>query len=82
MIPKEKPKYILCGEANKFYRCVTCDAPCGSEGHYIEEPEQYLEEQDVENKIIHFAEWLTGKHTTELITLYEHFNNKYYENHN
>jgi len=42
IIPKEEPKYILCGQANKFYRCVTCDASCGSEGHYIEEPKQEL----------------------------------------
>jgi len=40
IITKEETKYILCGEANKFYRCVTCDAPCGSEGHYTEEPKQ------------------------------------------
>jgi hypothetical protein len=30
---------IKCGDANKFYRCVTCDSPCGSEGHFIEEEE-------------------------------------------
>jgi len=29
--------YVLCGEANKFYRCVTCDQSCGIEGHFIEE---------------------------------------------
>jgi hypothetical protein len=29
--------YVLCGEANKFYRCVTCNQSCGIEGHFIEE---------------------------------------------
>ena len=33
---QEESKQILCGEANKFYRCITCDSPCGSEGHYID----------------------------------------------
>jgi hypothetical protein len=37
---QEESKQILCGEANKFYRCITCDSPCGSEGHYIEEPKK------------------------------------------
>ena len=36
----EEPKLIFCGEADKFYRCVNCDTPCGSEGHFIEEPKQ------------------------------------------
>ena len=36
----EEPKQVLCGEANKFYRCVNCDAPCGSEGHYIEHKQE------------------------------------------
>jgi len=39
-IQKEEPKLIFCGEADKFYRCVNCDTPCGSEGHFIEEPKQ------------------------------------------
>lgn len=28
---------IKCGDCNKFYRCTTCDEPCGSEGHYVED---------------------------------------------
>lgn len=32
-----------------------------------------LENQQIENKAIHFAEWLTKKHTTTLIALYEQF---------
>lgn len=50
IIPKEEAKYILCGEANKFYRCVTCDAPCGSEGHYIEKPKQETLEEVAKKK--------------------------------
>jgi len=43
-IPQDQPKEIFCGEANKFYRCVNCDSPCGSEGHYIEvKPKQTIE---------------------------------------
>ncbi|MBK9479895.1 MAG: hypothetical protein IPN99_13830 [Bacteroidetes bacterium] len=26
---------IKCGDCNKFYRCVNCDEPCGSEGHWL-----------------------------------------------
>lgn len=32
-----------------------------------------LEKQYVDNKVIHFAEWLTKKHTLTLMDLYEHF---------
>ena len=51
IIPQEEPKEILCGKANKFYRCITCDAPCGSEGHYIEvieDPKQETLEEAAE----------------------------------
>ena len=37
-----------------------------------------LEKQDMENKAIHFAEWLTNKHTLELMRLYEHFEEQFY----
>ena len=37
-----------------------------------------MEKKDTDNKVIHFAEWLTNKHTTTLITLYEHFEEQYY----
>jgi hypothetical protein len=36
----KESKLIFCGEADKFYRCVNCDTPCGSEGHFIEEPKE------------------------------------------
>lgn len=49
---------ILCGEADKFYNCVTCGSPCGTEGHYIEELFQY---KDKTYKIDKFAEM---KHPT------------------
>ena len=37
-----------------------------------------IEKNDTDNKVIHFAEWLTKKHTSTLITLYEHFEEEYY----
>jgi hypothetical protein len=37
-----------------------------------------MEKNNMDNKVIHFAEWLTKKHTTTLITLYEHFEEEYY----
>lgn len=37
-----------------------------------------MEKQDMENKAIHFAEWLTNKHTLSLMSLYEHFEEQYY----
>ena len=36
-----------------------------------------MEKNNTDNKAIHFAEWLTNKHTTTLITLYEHFEEQY-----
>ena len=37
-----------------------------------------MEKNNTDNKVIHFAEWLTKKHTSTLITLYEHFEEEYY----
>ena len=37
-----------------------------------------IEKNNIDNKVIHFAEWLTKKHTTTLIDLYEHFEEEYY----
>lgn len=37
-----------------------------------------MERQDMENKAIHFAEWLTNKHTLTLMSLYEHFEEQFY----
>ena len=39
-----------------------------------------MEKNNTDNKVIHFAEWLTKKHTSVLITLYEHFEEEYYNN--
>ena len=46
----------------------------------IEDIEQAkkMEKNNTDNKVIHFAEWLTKKHTSTLITLYEHFEEEYY----
>jgi len=37
-----------------------------------------MEKENTDNKVIHFAEWLTKKHTIVLMTLYEHFEEQYY----
>lgn len=48
--------------------------------YFIKELEQAkeMEKNNTDNKVIHFAEWLTNKHTTTLITLYEQFEEQYY----
>ena len=38
-----------------------------------------MEKTNTDNKVIHFAEWLTKKHTTVLMTLYEQFEEQYYK---
>ncbi len=38
-----------------------------------------MEKNDTDNKVIHFAEWLTKKHISTLITLYKHFEEEYYK---
>jgi hypothetical protein len=45
---------------------------------YLFEKAKEIEKQDIDNKVIHFAEWLTKKHITALITLYEQFEEQYY----
>lgn len=37
-----------------------------------------MQTDDIDNKVIHFAEWLTKKHTLTLITLYEQFEELHY----
>ena len=37
-----------------------------------------MEKNNTDNKVIHFAEWLSKKHTSTLITLYEYFEEQYY----
>lgn len=54
---QEEPKEVLCGKANKFYRCVTCDAPCGSEGHYIEVTEESKQETLNVKQNTHFVDF-------------------------
>jgi len=39
-----------------------------------------MEKNDIDNKAIHFAEWLTNKHTTILIDLYKQFEEQFYNN--
>ena len=38
-----------------------------------------MEKTNTDNKVIHFAEWITKKHTTVLMTLYEQFEEQYYQ---
>ena len=38
-----------------------------------------MEKKDTDNKVIHFAEWLTKKHTTTLSTLYAQFEEEHYK---
>ena len=37
-----------------------------------------IEKTNADNKAIHFAEWLTKKHTLVLMELYEQFEEQYY----
>lgn len=46
--------------------------------HELKEQSKAMEKNNTDNKVIHFAEWLTNKHTTTLITLYEQFEEQYY----
>lgn len=38
-----------------------------------------MEKEQTDNKVIHFAEWLTKKHSFTLMALYEHFEEEYYK---
>lgn len=64
MTPKEKAKTLI----NNFYNLRGFDWDKAKE----------MEKDNTDNKVIHFAEWLTNKHTTTLITLYEQFEEQYY----
>jgi len=44
----------------------------------IIEQAKEMEKTNTDNKVIHFAEWLTKKHTTVLMTLYDQFEEQYY----
>jgi wyosine [tRNA(Phe)-imidazoG37] synthetase (radical SAM superfamily) len=54
---------------------------------YIEKPylikmleqAKEMEKTNTDNKVIHFAEWLTKKHSYTLMALYEHFEEEYYK---
>lgn len=37
-----------------------------------------MEKNNTDNKVIHFAEWLTKKHSYTLMALYEHFEEEFY----
>lgn len=44
----------------------------------IEEAKE-MEKENTDNKVIHFAEWLTKTHTLTLIALYEQFEKQEYK---
>ena len=37
-----------------------------------------MEKQQIDNKVLHFAEWLTKKHIYSLMELYNHFEEEFY----
>jgi hypothetical protein len=45
----------------------------------IYEQAREMEKTNTDNKVIHFAEWITKKHTTVLMTLYDQFEEQYYK---
>jgi hypothetical protein len=50
----------------------------GTNLHELFDKAKEMEKEQIDNKVIHFAEWLTKKHTTVLMTLYEQFEEQYY----
>ena len=58
-----------------LYDQIENEAKCIYE---VMEQAKEMEKNNTDNKVIHFAEWLTKKHTSTLITLYEHFEEEYY----
>lgn len=44
----------------------------------IIEQSKEMEKENTDNKVIHFAEWLTKKHTLNLMALYEQFEEQFY----
>jgi FtsZ-binding cell division protein ZapB len=44
----------------------------------LKEKAKEMEQTNTDNKVIHFAEWLTKKHTLALINLYEQFEEEHY----
>ena len=60
------------------YLIEQLQAPCrGIPSHIIEQAKE-MEKENTDNKVIHFAEWLTKKHTLTLMALYEQFEEQYY----
>jgi len=69
LIPQETEKeLVLCGEADKFYRCVNCDSPCGIEGHYIKK-EQLQETDEKGNPLTFWEGEEQPKESIEVIAL-------------
>ena len=51
---------------------------CTPDFRYHIEQAKEMEKTNLDNKVIHFAEWLTKKHSYTLMALYEHFEEQYY----
>ena len=50
----------------------------GTNLHELFDKAKELEKTNTDNKVIHFAEWLTKKHTLTLTALYEQFEEEFY----
>jgi len=42
-----------CGDCNKYYQCVECNSPCGTEGHFTYTNKAFLipEKEDITNEV-------------------------------
>jgi hypothetical protein len=55
---------VKCGDCNKHYRCTTCGAICGTEGHYVEKEPYLIEEctcDKIGDNICNYCEELQDK---------------------
>ena len=64
--------------ANEFYEKLEVKGDGALFNDLVNQAKE-MEQNNTDNKVIHFAEWLTKKHTTVLITLYEQFEEEHYK---
>ena len=50
----------------------------GTNLHELFDKAKEMEKEQIDNKAIHFAEWLTKKHIYSLMELYNHFEEEFY----
>ena len=63
---------------SKFYKFETIYSSLPTELYEYVNQAKEMEQTNTDNKVIHFAEWLTKKHTLALIILYEQFEEEHY----